>query len=181
MIANKHGVLMKKSEIVRRLSEKDAESIRTAIEHIQHNEELLRVKRFDDYCKFILQKIIEESKLPTEKARMQYRGAYNEYIKKVKVIIENHGVPRKGHLDDYATQIINLLESEKYRYLLDVYPAVRLSYVKVKNHAHEPKHSIDYERHLNHLNEILSHAEAERSLEARRKIIPDLTQRTVSA
>jgi len=169
MIANKKGELMKKADIVKYLSERDAEGIRLAINHIKDNEELQRVKNFDDYCKFILKKIDEESELKTDKEKMRYRGVYDGFIKKVRIIIENHGLPRKGHLDDQANQIIHTIESDAYRHLLEIYPAVRESYLIVRNHTHEPKHALEYEKRLNHLKSALTYEQAERNLEAKMK------------
>ena len=186
MITNHDGKSMKKADIVQYLTEKDVEKIKLAVEHIQTNGELQRVDNFENYCEFILTKIKEELEIQeetselTQRARTQYRGIYEGYIKKVRVIVENHGIPKKGHLDDRATQIIHLLESDKYKHLLKVYPSVKESYEIINNPKQKEWHTKDYEKSLNHLNDTLAHAQAERALESRMKVRRDLVNRITS-
>lgn len=152
---NKEGKIMKKTDILRNLSGNNLEEIRGVIEHIAENRELQRIERFSDYCEFILTQIEEEAKLNTERQKTMHKAIYAGYIKKIKRIIENHGAPnRKNHLDDHAKRVLHALESPDYCGLLDN-SHIAVSYGVVKAHYREAIHSDHYEKHLNHLHEIL--------------------------
>lgn len=154
---NGKEVKLKKTDVIKILSEGKREEVMGTLEVLMQVEELKKVKGYSDNCEFSYIKIEED----------QPKIVYEQSLKKIKTIIENHGIPGKGHLDDYATRILKKLDSPAYAALMDN-EDVAISYGKVRAHLHENKHEKKYEAHLHRLYEIICREEKSMELSKKR-------------
>lgn len=158
MIANGKKQLRKKSEIVAALSDElNLSAIKAAIEHIRENPELQRIKEFTGNCDYVLQHITLAEKKTADEIE-KYAIVYSEILATIRMNVEDNGIPRKGHLDDTAKNLLQKLESKELSHLLDD-PQTAISYGKVKAHYRDWQHSQDYEGHLHNLYAIVKKEE----------------------
>jgi len=163
MIANGRKELRRKSDIVAALSDElNLKAIKSAIEHIQDNPELQRVGGFIDNCAYVLQHINLAEKMNPVK-RESYAAAYDKILDRIKMTVEDYGIPRKGHLNDEAKNLLQTLESPEFSYLLDN-PQTAISYGKVRAHYRGWNYTKDYEGHLHNLYAIVKKAKSIRPL-----------------
>ena len=166
-------VKMKKADVIRILYGEDKEKIIEALKSLEKVEELARVEKFRSDCEFAYRRMEENHD------NMVYTAA----LKRIRTAVENHGIPRQGHLNDQAKRILSELDSPSYSHLLSS-PKVRESYDLVESHFREYKHSKGYEMHLNHLFGVLTVAkkqEKHRTEAVIRKATPELEVRAQSA
>jgi len=141
-------VKMKKTDVIRIIAERDRELLLSALELMMQSEELKKVAGFADNCEFAYYRIQEN----------QDKCVYEKALGDVQRVIENHGIPKKGHLNDYARILLSKLDSPEYASLLGD-SLVAISYGKVRAHLRDHQHAEDYEAHLNHLNAVIKQAE----------------------
>ena len=164
-------VCMRKRDIVAALSSlEDLEGLKKAVEHIQENPELQRLEKFEDYCKFVLNPLKKTTALD-EKQRRNYECTYSSTLEKLRIIVEDHGIPRRGHLNQHAEELLKAMESEKYRHLLDD-EQVAISFGKVVAHVRDWKHDEKYETYLHHLHELIN-LPKEDTPDVARKAVPN--------
>jgi len=150
---------IKKADLIRDLTEKDPAKIKIAIELIKTDDKLCEIPMFKDHCAFTLKKI--EEKID--------RIVYKSSIDKIKVIIENHGLPKRGHLADHKERLMKVLESEKYSYLMGD-PEIKKSYdfIVKYNPSNNQDHD-EYEARLNHINGVFHNLQKERHTHSSRQ------------
>lgn len=152
-------VRIKKSEILKALTEGSRTEVVGALEILMGVEELKKVDKFYDHCEFTAHKIAENQK----------PMVYESYLQKIKIAIENHGIPQRGHLDDHASRLLREPAFAKYMEFgekqIEILKKstdeakikeamIAESVYIVRTHYHEGQHSQDYEMHLNHLHQI---------------------------
>lgn len=145
-IVNGKEVKMEKMSIVGTLSGANVDKITGILEALLTIDELKKVQGFEEDCKYI------RENLPNQEKTDKYSEARDRILRAVR----NHGIPRRGHLDDTAKKLIEKFRGE-YRRLLDD-ASIAESFGVVLAHYGEGEHNPRYEAHLNHLNGAIINA-----------------------
>ena len=129
------------------LDYENTQDVLAFLDKVEQNAELQKIDQFKGNC-IIVRTQIEEHGL-------DYKS-YGGPLKILVDIVENHGLPAPGHLEDHASRIVTVLEANKdnLKQILDEgeYSQFYNTLARVRNHRNG--FSEDDEKYLHYLHDV---------------------------